>query len=76
MRMNGNVKFGSLMVFFGGSVTSDGVDALDKDIWTGIAVIVVGLIIDVVGINLIDRGIQEAIRMRDLEIAAKIRKTL
>lgn len=74
MQVNGTVKFGTFLCFFGGVVMNQGFEALDKNLWVGIAVIVLGLLVDITGINSVSRGINEMMRVRDLERKAGVRK--
>lgn len=68
--MNGTVRFGTFSVFFGGTLIANGINTLDHNLWTGISVIVAGVITDVIGLNSVDKGVKEAIRLHDLEKAA------
>jgi len=73
--MNGTIKLGSLMTFVGGLMVAYGIDDLDKNLWSGLISIAVGVIADVSGISKVDKGVKEAIRLHDLEkVAVKANK--
>jgi len=64
---NGDVRFGTLMAFVGGSMSAYGMMQIDDNLWRGIGTMAVGFVIDAAGISKVENGIKELIRVHDLE---------
>lgn len=69
--MTGDVRFGTFSVFMGGLMVAYGIDTIGDNLWYGIVLILLGVVLDVSGMNRVDNGVKEAIRLHDLEKAAK-----
>lgn len=66
-RTNGNVRFGTLLCFAGGLVVNSGFETISENLWAGIVGILLGAIVNGVGINKVQYGIKEILRVNDLE---------
>jgi hypothetical protein len=64
---NGDVRFGTLLTFVGGSMSAYGMMQIDDSMWRGIGTIAIGFIIDGAGLSRVEAGIKEILRVRDLE---------
>lgn len=74
--MNGSIRFGTFLAFFGGCIATNGFTQFDKNMTLGIILIVMGIAADAVGINSIEKGVKETLRVRDLERKAGVRKNV
>lgn len=73
--MNGNIRFGTFATFLGGVLVANGVQAVHHNLW-GILTIALGVLADIVGIDNVNKGVKETVRLHDLEKAAKVNKTV
>ncbi|QOI67596.1 hypothetical protein SEA_BEUFFERT_228 [Streptomyces phage Beuffert] len=74
--MNGSVRFGTFFTFLGGSAVANGFFRMEENMTLGIILIVCGIAIDVMGLNYVEKGVKETLRVRDLERKAGVRKNV
>ncbi|AXG66305.1 hypothetical protein SEA_ANNADREAMY_220 [Streptomyces phage Annadreamy] len=74
--MNGSIRFGTFFTFFGGTIVANGFVQMDKNMTLGIVLVVLGIALDIMGINSVEKGVKETLRVRDLERKAGVRKNV